>query len=88
MADIPRLAGTPVMPEYRAYMVGPEGNFVGYEPMICADDREAIGKAKRLAGQYPVELWSGPMLVSSLPRQPARAVTYEIHQGVLVPKAT
>jgi hypothetical protein len=55
------------MPEYRAYMVGPEGNFVGYEPMICADDGEAIGKAKRLAGQYPVELWSGPMLVSSLP---------------------
>jgi hypothetical protein len=88
MAIVPRLAGTPVMPEYRAYMVGPGGNFVGYEPMICADDREAIGKAKRLAGHYPVELWSGPMLVSSLPQQPARAVTHEIHQGVLVPKAT
>jgi hypothetical protein len=49
MAGIPRLAGTPVMPEYRAYMVVPQGNFVGYEPMICADDREAIGKAKLLA---------------------------------------
>jgi hypothetical protein len=55
------------MPEYRAYMVGAEGNFVGYKPMICADDGEAIGKAKRLAGQYPVELWTGPRLVSSLP---------------------
>jgi hypothetical protein len=76
------------MPEYRAYMVGPQGNVVGYEPMICADDGEAIGKAKRLAGQYPVELWSGPMLVSSLPKQPARAVTHEIHQGGMVPKAT
>jgi hypothetical protein len=86
MADIPRLASTPVMPEYRAYMVGPEGNFVGYEPMICADEGEAIEKAKRLAGQYPIELWSGPMLVSSLPKQPARAVTHEIREGCMVPK--
>jgi len=59
------------MPEYRAYMVGPDGHFIGYEPLKCADDGEAIEKAKRLAGQYPVELWSGPMLVSSLPKQPA-----------------
>ena len=42
MADILRLAATPVMPEYRAYMVGSEGSFVGYEPLICADDVEAI----------------------------------------------
>jgi hypothetical protein len=74
------------MPEYRAYMVGSEGSFVGYEPLICADDGEAIEKAKRLAGQYPVELWSGPMLVSSLPKQPARAVTHEIHEACMVSK--
>jgi hypothetical protein len=86
VADILRLAATPVMPEYRAYMVGSEGSFVGYEPLICADDVEAIEKAKRLAGQYLVELWSGPMLVSSLPKQPARAVTYEIHEGCMVSK--
>jgi hypothetical protein len=59
---------------------------VGYEPLICADDGEAIGKAKRLAGQYPGELWSGPMLVSSLPKQRAGAVTHEIQQGRMVPK--
>jgi hypothetical protein len=90
MAIVTRLAGTKVkvMPEYRAYMVGAEGNFVGYEPLICADDGEAIGKAKRLAGQYPVELWSGPRLVSSIPKQRARAVTHEIHEGCMVPKAT
>jgi hypothetical protein len=74
------------MPEYRAYMVGPAGNLVGYVPMICADDREAIGKAKRLAGQYPVELWCGPRLVSSIPKQRARAVTHEIHEGCMVRK--
>jgi hypothetical protein len=32
------------------------------------------------------ELWSGPMLVSSLPKQPARAVTHEIQRGRMVPK--
>jgi hypothetical protein len=86
MAIVARTPGTTMMPEYRAYMVGPEGNFVGYEPLICADDGEAIGKAKRLAGQYPVELWSGPMLVTSIPKQRARAVTHEIHEGRMVPK--
>jgi hypothetical protein len=74
------------MPEYRAYVVGPAGNFVGYEPRICADDGEAIGKARRLAGQHPVELWSGPRLVRSIPKQRARAVTHEIHEGCMVPK--
>jgi hypothetical protein len=88
MADVPRLAGAPVMAEYRAYTVEPEGNFVGYEPLICADDGEAIGKAKRLTGQYPVELCSGPRLVSSIPKQRASAVTHVIHEGCMVPKVT
>jgi hypothetical protein len=86
MAIVTRLAGTKVMPEYRAYMVGPDGHFIGYEPLNCADDGEAIEKAKRLAGQYPVELWCGPRLVSSIPKQRARAVTHEIHEGCMVPK--
>jgi hypothetical protein len=33
--------------EYRAYLVGIDGHFVGYEPIVCADDAEAIEKAKR-----------------------------------------
>jgi hypothetical protein len=55
------------MPEYRAYTVGTDGRFNGYEPLICADDSETIEKAKLLSGQCPVELWSGPRLVSRLP---------------------
>jgi hypothetical protein len=51
------------MPNYRAYAVGPDEHFIGYEPFICADDGEAIEKAKRLSDRHPVELWSGPRLV-------------------------
>jgi hypothetical protein len=28
------------MSDYRAYMVGLDGHFVGYEPLVCADDTE------------------------------------------------
>jgi hypothetical protein len=86
VAFVARLAGAKLKPEYRAYMVGPDGHFVGYEPLICADDGEAIEKAKRLAGQHPVELWSGSILVRSLPKLPTGTVTYEIHEGCMVPK--
>ena len=34
------------MPEYRAYSVGDDGRFTGFEPLVCADDAEAIKKAR------------------------------------------
>jgi hypothetical protein len=52
------------MTEYRAYLVGLDGHFVGFEPLLCADDAEATEKAARLAGTYGVELWSGPRLIT------------------------
>jgi hypothetical protein len=55
------------MPEYRAYAVGDDGHFSGYEPLVCADDREAIAKAKIVFQGHGVELWSGPRLVGSMP---------------------
>jgi hypothetical protein len=54
------------MAEYRAYTVGHDGHFIGYEPLICADDAEAIEKAKRLAEGHDIELWSGPRFVTRL----------------------
>ena len=87
MADISRPAGTSVMPEYRAYTVGDDGHFSGYEPLVCANDEEAITKAKILArDRQGVELWCGLRLVRSIPGQRARAVTHEIHEGCMVPK--
>jgi hypothetical protein len=49
--------------DYRAYTVGIDGHFIGYEPMKCADDIEAIEKAKRFVDGHDIELWSGERLV-------------------------
>jgi hypothetical protein len=46
--------------------VGADGHFTGFEPLICADDIEAIEKAKRLVSGQDVELWCGPRLVIRL----------------------
>ncbi len=54
------------MIEYRAYIVGDDGHFLGYEPLICADDSEAITKARCLVRDHDVELWNGTRLVVRL----------------------
>jgi hypothetical protein len=54
------------MPDYRAYTVGRDGHFIGFEPLVCGDDAEAIEQAKRLVGACDVELWCGPRLVIRL----------------------
>jgi hypothetical protein len=54
------------MAEYRAYTVGIDGHFVGYQPLVCTDDAEAITKAKRLVDGHDIELWSGSRLVVRL----------------------
>jgi hypothetical protein len=52
--------------EYRAFTVGSDGHFTGFEPLICTDDAEAIEQAKRLVVGCDVELWSGDRLVIRL----------------------
>jgi len=49
--------------EYRAYVVGHDGHFIRFESLICADDAEAIAKAKRLVDDHDVELWCGERFV-------------------------
>jgi hypothetical protein len=51
------------MTKYRVYEVGADGRFIGFEPMICADDEEAIETARRLFKDSHIEVWSGPRLV-------------------------
>jgi hypothetical protein len=57
------------MAEYRAYTVGRDGHLSGCEPLVCADDATAIERAKRLATDCDVELWSGARLVVLLERK-------------------
>jgi hypothetical protein len=86
MANVPQFAGASVMPDYRAYGVDDDGHFTGYEPLVCANDEEAITKAKIFAQRQRVELWSGPRLIISIPQRSAKVVTHEICQGRMVPK--
>jgi hypothetical protein len=58
------------MPDYRAYVVGHDGHFIGYEPLVCPDDADAIEKAKRLVDGHDVELWSGPRFIIHLECKP------------------
>lgn len=51
------------MAEYRAYIVGRDGHFTGFEPLVCADDAKATELAKRLVDGHDVELWEGARLV-------------------------
>ena len=60
---------TEAMTEYRAYFIDLDGHFAGFEPMNCADDAEAIERAKRLVARHGVELWSGTRLVIRIPRR-------------------
>jgi hypothetical protein len=57
------------MAEYRAYLIDPGGHFIGYEPLWCANDAEAVEAAKQLVRGYDVELWNGPRLVTRLARE-------------------
>ena len=54
------------MAEYRAYVVGDDGHFIGFEPMICRDDGEAVAKARRLVDRHDVEVWNCERFVLKL----------------------
>jgi hypothetical protein len=67
--------GTFRVADYRAYTVGLDGHFVGIEPLTCADDAEAIEKAKGLVDGHDVELWSGERFVTRLSPPPRPKAT-------------
>jgi hypothetical protein len=54
------------MAEYRIYTVGSDGHFLGFEPLVCGNDTEAIDKAKRLVVSNDIEVWSGSRFVIRL----------------------
>jgi hypothetical protein len=56
--------------DFRAYIIGHDGHINEFEPLICADDAEAIAGAKRLVDGHDVELWSGERLVIRLSHKP------------------
>jgi hypothetical protein len=70
---VPVRRGLSGVEEYRAFFVGHDGHFNGYEPLTCPDDTVAIDLAKRMANRHGIELWSGARLVTVLPCKDDRA---------------
>jgi hypothetical protein len=54
------------MTEYRIYSVGSDGHFIGFEPLICDGDEQAVEKAKQLLDGHDLQIWSGPRYVRRL----------------------
>jgi hypothetical protein len=57
------------MSEYRVYLVDRDGHFFDAVHLICADDAEAIEKAKGWAIGHGVELWELDRKVAVFPDQ-------------------
>ena len=58
--------------EYRGYIVDVDGHFIGFEPLICWDDAEAVAKTRGMIDGHDVELWCGERLVKRLEGKQAK----------------
>ena len=47
------------MPEYRAYIMGPDGHIQSRVDIVCRDEKAAKEQAKQLVDGRDVELWQG-----------------------------
>jgi hypothetical protein len=62
--------GTFGVAEYRAFTIGADGHFVGFEPIVCDDDASAIERATRLLNDHDIEIWSRGRMVVRLHHKP------------------
>jgi hypothetical protein len=58
------------MPEYRVYIIGPDGHFVDSIALECADDMEATEQAKQLVDGNDVELWQRARKIAAFEHKP------------------
>jgi hypothetical protein len=55
----PRKAVGAAVPNYRAYIVGPDGHFIGVHEFTAPDRGEATKTALGYVNGHAVELWEG-----------------------------
>lgn len=56
-----------LMPEYRVYILGSDNHFERSVALECADDGEAVQKAKQLVERHGVELWQRDRKIATFP---------------------
>jgi hypothetical protein len=60
------------MPQYRAYIIGSDGEFQNSVALECADDEVAFKKAEQLVGGHHVELWQSTRKIATFDHKPQR----------------
>jgi len=54
------------MPDYRAYIMGPDGLIQNRVDLRCNDDAGAIGLARQLVDGHDIELWQIDRYIETL----------------------
>jgi hypothetical protein len=68
--NAPAQYGSGIMPDYRVYIVGTDGNFHSSVRLDCADDLEAKKQAEQLADGHDVELWQRGRKIAKFSHKP------------------
>jgi hypothetical protein len=58
------------MPEYRAYLIGPDGHFFSAEAIEAAGDGAAVEAAKPLVDGHDIEVWQRDRKIAVLKHEP------------------
>jgi hypothetical protein len=53
------------MPGYYAYLIGDDGKITKRIAMVCDDDEEAKGLAKRMVDGHTIELWHEARMIAA-----------------------
>jgi len=54
------------MAQYRAYVIGSDGDFLNSVSLECADDEIAVKRTKQLVGGHHIELWQYTRKIATL----------------------
>ena len=68
-----RIKGSSNMPQYRAYIIGSDGEFQNSVPLECPDDAVARKKARQLINGHHVELWQSTRKIATFDHKPHAA---------------
>jgi hypothetical protein len=62
--------GSSNVPQYRAYIIGSDGEFKNSVPLECADDAVARKKGRQLLDGHHVELWQLTRKIATFDHKP------------------
>jgi hypothetical protein len=77
--------GVRSMPAYRVFSFGHNGRFLSVQHMECADDQDAVQKARQGTDGYDAEVWGKGRCVVRMPSTPSPKYTTNELRAPIVP---